>query len=83
MDEERSDYLIQHSAITNTLLLVASLLADDLKGSTGTKGGFRAWESVAEAKVMVEPYAMSNGLLTQSFKVKRQPVIDRYAPEEQ
>eukprot|EP00520_Triparma_pacifica_P006470 CAMPEP_0118648140 /NCGR_PEP_ID=MMETSP0785-20121206/8992_1 /TAXON_ID=91992 /ORGANISM="Bolidomonas pacifica, Strain CCMP 1866" /LENGTH=460 /DNA_ID=CAMNT_0006540303 /DNA_START=569 /DNA_END=1950 /DNA_ORIENTATION=- len=70
------------SSLTEELALDSALLSvikEELKSSTGVKAGFRAWESVSEAIITSEPFAMSNGLLTQSFKVKRQPVIDRWS----
>jgi len=42
---------------------------------------FRKYEQVKELYVTLEPFAMANGLLTQSFKVKRDSVVDRYADE--
>jgi len=42
---------------------------------------FRAWEQVGNLYVTLEPFAMSNGLLTQSYKVKRDAVANRYAGE--
>jgi len=47
---------------------------------TATKG-FRKWEQVGNIYITLEPFAMSNGLLTQSFKVKRDFVFKRYLDE--
>jgi len=57
---------------------VVSAVVSDLKAASGTAAGFRTWESVQDAYVVVEPFAMSNGLLTQSFKVKRAQVAEAY-----
>mmetsp|Transcript_37477 Transcript_37477/g.76432 ORF Transcript_37477/g.76432 Transcript_37477/m.76432 type:complete len:831 (-) Transcript_37477:61-2553(-) len=46
-----------------------------------TKEGFRAWERVSDAYLTLEPFAMANGQLTQSYKVKRDSVMDRYGDE--
>jgi len=43
--------------------------------------GFRPWEQVGGIYVTVEPFAMINGLLTQSYKVKRDVVYKRYSEE--
>lgn len=43
--------------------------------------GFRQWERVNEYYVTLEPFAMVNGLLTQSYKVKRNTVQERYSNE--
>lgn len=40
---------------------------------------FRPWEQVSEIYVTLEPFAMANGQLTQSYKVKRASVTERYA----
>ena len=39
---------------------------------------FRPWEQVSSVYLSLEPFAMVNGLLTQSFKIKRDKVKDRY-----
>ena len=54
--------------------LRAALKADV---SRATKG-FRKWEQVSEVYLTLEPFAMVNGLLTQSYKVKRDQVANRY-----
>ena len=40
--------------------------------------GFRQWEQVGVIRVVLEPFAMINGLLTQSYKVKRSAVLEKY-----
>ena len=42
---------------------------------------FRKWEQVGDVYVTMEPFAMVNGQLTQSYKVKRASVIERYCNE--
>jgi long-chain acyl-CoA synthetase len=42
---------------------------------------FRHWEKVSEFYLTLEPFAMANGQLTQSYKVKRAQVMERYAAE--
>lgn len=42
---------------------------------------FRAWEKVKDVYPTLEPFAMSNGQLTQSYKVKRDSVLQRYQGE--
>lgn len=46
-----------------------------------TRADFRPWEQVASVVVTLEPFAMVNGLLTQSYKVKRDAVTKRYEDE--
>jgi len=42
---------------------------------------FRVWERVNEFYLTLEPFAMCNGQLTQSYKVKRAQVMERYGDE--
>jgi long-chain acyl-CoA synthetase len=42
---------------------------------------FRKWEKVSAFYLTLEPFAMANGQLTQSYKVKRDQVMKRYANE--
>lgn len=42
---------------------------------------FRKWEKVSDFYLTLEPFAMANGQLTQSYKVKRDQVMKRYANE--
>lgn len=44
---------------------------------------FRKWEQVSEFETLLEPFAMVNGLLTQSYKVKRGSVLEKYWPSNQ
>lgn len=54
------------------------LLMADVREATKN---FRKWEQVGNIYVTLEPFAMSNGLLTQSYKVKRDAVANRYKDE--
>lgn len=49
--------------------------------SASTTEGFRNFERVTEVYLTMEPFAMVNGQLTQSYKVKRDAVYDRYGSE--
>lgn len=42
---------------------------------------FRRWEQVGSIYLTLEPFSMCNSLLTQSYKVKRDAVLRRYASE--
>ena len=53
-------------------------LKSDIKAATSS---FRAWEQVGDIHVTVEPFAMANGLLTQSYKVKRDSVMARHGAD--
>jgi long-chain acyl-CoA synthetase len=41
----------------------------------------RTWEKVNGCYITIEPFAMSNGLLTQSYKIKRNQIMERYCQE--
>ena len=53
-------------------------LMADMKKATKD---FRPWEKVGHVYITLEPFAMANGLLTQSYKVKRDFVMKRYGDE--
>ena len=55
-----------------------NVLDDVVKSATNT---FRKWEKVNDCYITLEPFAMSNGQLTQSYKVKRNQVVERYMKE--
>mmetsp|Transcript_19656 Transcript_19656/g.28410 ORF Transcript_19656/g.28410 Transcript_19656/m.28410 type:complete len:775 (+) Transcript_19656:74-2398(+) len=55
-----------------------SALMGDIKRATKS---FRQWEQVGELHITLEPFAMVNGQLTQSYKVKRAGVMERYGDE--
>merc|ERR1712087_732204 len=66
---EASDDLRSNKALMKTIM-------SDTKKATSS---FRPWEQVGEVYITLEPFAMVNGLLTQSFKVKRNFVVERYS----
>mmetsp|Transcript_25711 Transcript_25711/g.70727 ORF Transcript_25711/g.70727 Transcript_25711/m.70727 type:complete len:834 (-) Transcript_25711:183-2684(-) len=58
---------------------LAKTLQELAKASTSA--GFRAYENVSVVYLTMEPFAMANGQLTQSYKVKRDAVFARYGSE--
>lgn len=62
------------SKLRNNKDLKSALKADVTRATKG----FRKWEQVSDVYVTLEPFAMANGLLTQSYKVKRDQVVKRY-----
>lgn len=60
--------------------IILERVKSEVKAAT-SGGAFRKWEQVSDVYVTLEPFAMANGLLTQSFKVKRDFVAKRYADE--
>ena len=55
-------------------------IAADVKKATSSDA-FRKYEQTSDVYVTLEPFAMANGLLTQSYKVKRDFVAKRYEDE--
>lgn len=51
-------------------------LVADMRRATSK---FRPWEQVGDLYITMEPFAMCNQLLTQSYKVKRDAVLNRYS----
>jgi len=49
--------------------------------AASTTEGFRNFERVNTVYLTMEPFAMANGQLTQSYKVKRDSVFERYGSE--
>ena len=68
-----SDEIRSNSEIVNKI-------SSDVSQATSS-GSFRKYEQVKDVYVTLEPFAMANGLLTQSFKVKRDFVVRRYQDE--
>jgi long-chain acyl-CoA synthetase len=62
------------AALRGNSELREALAADSSKATAQ----FRKWEQVSDIHVTLEPFAMANGLLTQSYKVKRDAVLKRY-----
>ena len=76
--EEQGALLQKASEDLRTKTDLQKALMTDIKAATA---GFRAWEQVGATYVTLEPFAMVNGQLTQSYKVKRDAVQSRYGDE--
>lgn len=77
---EACERLVKASDEIRSSAGVAEKVASDVKQATSS-GAFRKWEQVKDVYVTLEPFAMANGLLTQSYKVKRDFVAKRYEDE--
>jgi len=53
-------------------------LLQNIRTSISNNPKFQKWEQVQKIYVTLEPFGMVNGLLTQSYKVKRDKVLSRY-----
>jgi len=59
---------------------IVQKIAADVKKATSSDA-FRKYEQTSDVYITLEPFAMANGLLTQSYKVKRDFVSKRYEKE--
>lgn len=57
---------------------VIELLGSELNRISSVKNGFRAFEVVRNFRILPDPLTVENGALTQTLKVKRKVVMDRY-----
>lgn len=61
---------------------VAAALSPDEEENQGEDDvAFRPWEQVKGVYLLLEPFTVANGLLTQTLKIRRNVVADRYAKE--
>ncbi|MGB3299324.1 MAG: AMP-binding protein [Phormidesmis sp.] len=60
---------------------VQNLFKQELKREVANRPGYRADDRIAAFKLLAEPFTIENGLLTQTLKVKRNQVSDRYQNE--
>ena len=57
---------------------VQNLFKQELKREVANRPGYRADDRIGAFKLLAEPFTVENGLLTQTLKVKRAQVSDRY-----
>ena len=57
---------------------VQTLIKQELKREVANRPGYRADDRIGPFKLLSEPFTVENGLLTQTLKVKRNKVRDRY-----
>ncbi|MEO0940704.1 MAG: AMP-binding protein [Cyanobacteria bacterium J06642_12] len=55
------------------------LLAAELRQRVKERPGYRADDTIADFRLVPEPFTVENGLMTQTLKVKRKQAIERYA----
>lgn len=72
---EASTFLQEASEKLRSDVSLLRAVENDIKKATAS---FRKWEQVGHIHITMEPFAMVNGLLTQSYKVKRDSVLKKY-----
>jgi long-chain acyl-CoA synthetase len=62
---------LQHSAIQD-------LLRQELGREVKDRPGYRIDDRIAVFRILTEPFSMANGLMTQTLKIRRLVVMERY-----
>ena len=57
---------------------ILNLFRDELSREVKNRPGYRADDKVAVIRLIVEPFSIENGLLTQTMKIRRPVVMERY-----
>ena len=57
---------------------IVNLYRDELAREVKNRPGFKADDRISEFRFVIEPFSQANGTMTQTFKVKRPAVRDKY-----
>ncbi len=57
---------------------IADLVRQELNREVKNRPGYRADDRISTFRLITEPFAQSNGMMTQTMKVKRPVVVERY-----
>jgi long-chain acyl-CoA synthetase len=57
---------------------ITNLYRDELNREVKNRPGYRSDDRIAVFKLILEPFSIENGLLTQTLKIRRPVVMDRY-----
>jgi long-chain acyl-CoA synthetase len=57
---------------------ILDLFRDELNREVKNRPGYRADDKIAVIKLVLEPFSIENGLLTQTLKIRRPVVMERY-----
>ncbi|MFQ3584324.1 MAG: AMP-binding protein [Cyanobacteriota bacterium] len=58
---------------------VRSLILEELRTRIRQRPGYRPDDQIGDFRFLPEPLSVENGLMTQTLKIKRNPVAERYA----
>lgn len=67
-----------HSPITLDSKPIQDLLRKELNREVQNRPGYRADDRIGPFRLILEPFSIENGLLTQTLKIRRNVVMDRY-----
>ncbi len=57
---------------------ILNLFRDELNREVKNRPGYRADDKIAAIRLITEPFSIENGLLTQTMKIRRPVVMERY-----
>ncbi|MEN9262305.1 MAG: AMP-binding protein, partial [Thermostichus sp. HHBFW_bins_43] len=58
---------------------VRSLILEEMRTRIRQRPGYRVDDQISDFRFLPEPLSVENGLMTQTLKIKRNPVAERYA----
>lgn len=74
----RADLLVGEAGIDITSTSVEDLLRQELNREVKNRPGYRPDDRIGPFRTILEPFSMENGMMTQTLKIKRPVVSDRY-----
>jgi long-chain acyl-CoA synthetase len=74
--QQRSENLDNSQILNNTQII--DLFRDELNREVKNRPGYRVDDRIATIKLIAEPFSIENGLLTQTLKIRRPVVMERY-----
>ena len=57
---------------------IIALFRDELNREVKNRPGYRVDDRIAVIRLIAEPFSIDNGLLTQTLKIRRPVVMERY-----
>ena len=67
-----------HEAITLDSKVIQDLFRQELNREVKNRPGYRPDDRIGPFQLLLEPFSIENGLLTQTLKIRRAVVMDRY-----
>jgi long-chain acyl-CoA synthetase len=69
--------IVDNSLILNNTKIL-DLIRDELNREVKNRPGYRVDDRISTIKLIAEPFSIENGLLTQTLKIRRPVVMERY-----
>jgi long-chain acyl-CoA synthetase len=74
--KELSENLANSQILSNSQII--DLVRDELNREVKNRPGYRVDDRISTIKLIAEPFSIENGLLTQTLKIRRPVVMERY-----